>query len=242
MSVWLLHALFCLLLIIPWQSIKGIRLLNRLVVRDPEARMAFYRNAVASQWVLALLALSLMWNVDADYVRRLFSVNFTADSLLVAGLSLLVLMTQSPLVPFVRERMETSASMKRALYPIRNILPRSAAEKNLWITVAITAGVCEEILFRGFLFFYAQSTLGLEVAGAIALSSAVFAIGHLYQGNANMLRVGVIGVIFGVVFTVSDNLIWCIALHALLDLGALRMGDLIPADEPVVDAANMDDL
>lgn len=232
MEHWLVHGIFALLLLIPWQSVKGIRLLDAAVVRDSEARLHFYRSAIISQWALALITLAVIWNADSDFLSTLFTSELTADSLLIVGLAALALMSQSPLVPFVRSRMEHSRSIRKMLYPMRNILPRTDAEGSLWISVSLTAGICEEILFRGFLFYYAQSIIGLEAAGAVALSTAVFAFGHLYQGTANMLRVAVVGAILGIVFAVTSNLIYCMALHALLDLGALRMGAFVPADDP----------
>ena len=236
MEAWLVHAVFGVLLIIPWQSVKGIRLLDATVVRDPNARSVFYRSAVASQWILTLLTLAVMWSFDRGQVSALFAGTLNADSMLIIGLASIALMTQSPLIPAIRERMAESKSIHRTLYPIRNVLPRSKDEKQIWVTVALTAGVCEEIIFRGFLFFYAQQMLGLGIVCAIALSSAIFAIGHIYQGTANMIRVGVVAIILGIVYAVSQNLIWCMALHALLDLGALYMDEFVAADETIVDA------
>jgi membrane protease YdiL (CAAX protease family) len=222
-----------MLLIIPWQSVRGIRLLDTLVVRDPGARLSFYRSAIVSQWALAVIALAAMWSAEPRYVAELFSSRLTSDALLVLGFATLALLSQSPLIPVVRDRMERSGAMRRMLYPMRNILPRSAAEKNLWVTVSMTAGICEEILFRAFLFFYAQSIIGLEAAGAVALSTAIFAVGHVYQGTANMFRVAIIGTILGVVFAATDNLVYCMALHAFVDLGALRMDTFVPGDDTI---------
>lgn len=230
MEHWLSHALFGVLLIMPWQSLKGIRLLDEQITEDAGARSTFYRSAIVGQWVLAFIALVAMWTVAADYVRGLLSLELSADALSIAGLASLVALSQCALVPAVHRRMQRSAVARRALYPLRNILPRSAAEKQTWIHVALTAGICEEILFRAFLFQYATAILGLETAGAIALSSALFAIGHYYQGTANMLRVGILGVVFGILFVATGSLVFCIILHAALDLGALRMGDLVASD------------
>ena len=207
-------------------------MLDELVVRERGARANFYRSAIASQWTLALITLAVLWNVDPDFVRGLFTTGLTTDAFLVVGLAAVALLTQSPLLPFVHERMKHSEAIRRTLFPMRNILPRTAEEKGLWISVSLTAGICEEILFRGFLFYYGQTVIGLEAIGAIALSSAVFAFGHLYQGTANMFRVALIGAILGIVFAVTNSLLYCMALHAFLDLGALKMGAYVPADEP----------
>ncbi len=242
MEHWLVHSLFVLLLLTPWQSIKGIRLLDAAVLRDSGARLEFYRSAIISQWVLSLVAAGILWNIDAEFVARLFTTAPTSDSLLVFGLATLAFMSQSPLIPIVREQMQRSQTIRRTLYPMRNLLPRSPEEKNLWVSVSMTAGICEEILFRGFLFYYATEIVGLETAGAIALSTAVFAIGHLYQGTTNMIRVAIVGAVLGIVFAATDNLIYCMALHAFLDLGALRMDAFVPADEPIETSSDMNDL
>jgi membrane protease YdiL (CAAX protease family) len=237
----LLHGILILLLLIPWQSVKGIRLLDQAVLHDPDARASFYRSAIASQWVLAILTLAILWNADADYVRKLFTLTLSPDSLLVVGLATLAVMSQSPLIPAIRRQMERSETIRRTIYPLRNILPRTETEKSLWISVSMTAGICEEVLFRGFLFYYAQAVFGLESTGAIALSTAIFAIGHLYQGTQNMIRVAVVGAILGIVFAATQTLIFCIALHAFLDLGALFMSDFVPADEPSKPTTDMND-
>lgn len=220
------------MLLIPWQSVRGIRMLDELVVRERDARASFYRSAIASQWVLALVTIAVLWNVSPDFVRGMFTATLTTDGFLVVGLAAVALLSQSPLLPFVHERMQRSEAIRQTLLPMRNILPRTAEEKTLWISVSLTAGICEEILFRGFLFYYGQTVIGLETVGAIALSTAVFAFGHLYQGPANMLRVAVIGAILGIVYAATHSLLYCMALHAFLDLGALKMGAYVPADEP----------
>ena len=231
MEVWLFHALFGVLLILPWQSLKGIRLLDEQVVRDRNARVLFYRNAIAGQWLLAFLALILLWSSDPDIVTGFLNAQLSADAVAITGIASIALASQCPLVPWVMQRLRKSPSALRGLYPLRNILPRSAQERQLWVSVAITAGICEEILFRGFLINYAQSVLAMETAGAVALSSAIFALGHYYQGTANMVRVGLVGVVLGIVFVVTDSIIYCAVLHAILDLGALPLAEIIPGDD-----------
>ena len=238
MEYWSAHLLLAVLLLIPWQSRKGIRLLDELVVNHPGARLAFYRDAIIGQWVLAGIAFAILWYHDPDYVRSLTGVAIDSDGLLVVGLAALALLSQSPLVPAARRRMARSRSTHRLLLPIINILPHNDDERRMWVHVAVTAGICEEVLFRAFLFFYATSVLEIGVAGAIALSSAVFAFGHSYQGTANMFRVGVAGAILGCTFAATDTLVYCVVLHALLDLGALRMRELLPPEETRRDEVN----
>jgi len=239
---WLLHTLLGVLLIMPWQSQKGMRLLDEQVVTDPGARLVFYRSAIIGQWILATVAVIAIWGRDPGYVIGLVDPEVDADGLFLLVLATLALLSQCPLVPWVHRRMRRSASARRALHAMRNILPRSAEEKRMWVHVALTAGICEEILFRGFLIFYAQSVLGLEIVGAVAFSSAIFAICHYYQGTSNMLRVGIVGAILGTIMVFTHSLVFCIALHAMLDLGALRMGDIVAPDGAPKTPGDMDDI
>jgi membrane protease YdiL (CAAX protease family) len=239
---WLFHTLLGVLLIMPWQSQKGLRLLDEQVLVDRGARMLFYRSAIAGQWILATIAVVALWRRDPGYVPGLFDPQVDSDALFVLALGSLALLSQCPLIPWVHRRMRRWASARRALHAMRNILPRSAQEKRMWVHVALTAGICEEILFRGFLIYYAQSILGLEIVGAVAFSSAIFAICHYYQGTSNMLRVGIVGAILGTIMVMTQSLVFCIALHAVLDLGALRMGDIVAPDDVGSTTGNMDDL
>lgn len=226
-----MHGVLAVLLAIPWQSTKAIRMLDRAVLHDRSVRSSFYHSAIASQWVLAVITFGVLWSADPAFASGMLTNVPTPDSMLIVALAALLLMSQSPLVPFVRRRMAKSGATGRMLYPMRNVLPRTARERRLWLGVCATAGVCEELLYRGFLFYYAATILGFGTAGAIALSSLIFAVGHVYQGAINVLRVGVVGALLGIVYAATDNLAACVALHAFLDLGALRLGDYVPADD-----------
>jgi membrane protease YdiL (CAAX protease family) len=83
--------------------------------------------------------------------------------------------------------------------------------------VSLTAGFCEEFLFRGYLIWVFSPWLGWW--GAAALSLTFFATGHAYQGWNGVLRTGIVGGLFTLVVAISGSLWPAIALHALHDLG-----------------------
>jgi membrane protease YdiL (CAAX protease family) len=108
------------------------------------------------------------------------------------------------------------------LEPVGALLPRTEGERRLFAALAVTAGICEEVLFRGFLLFYLQEVFpGLEVAGAVAVSSIVFGLAHLYQGAVGTLMTGLFGAAMAILYVVSGSLVLPILLHALLDLRIL---------------------
>ena len=57
----------------------------------------------------------------------------------------------------------------------------------------MTAGVCEELVYRGFMIAYFSAALGVSFWVAAVLSSVAFGIAHFYQGPAGILRTGLVG-------------------------------------------------
>jgi hypothetical protein len=225
------HLLFVLLLVAPLQSVRAIRLLEQRIKSNPRARLEFYRSAILGQWALVPAAVLASWTNGAALAELgIVLPTITAGRFTLVLVVAAIVMTQSPLVPFVRKRMLRSKSAQRAIYPLRSLLPRSEDEKRSWVGVAMTAGICEEILFRGFMIHYFQSYFHTNIFAALVLSSLIFGMSHFYQGAANMIRVGFVGLLFGLVFIVTDSLFFPIMLHILLDLGGLVLDEIVPAD------------
>lgn len=79
---------------------------------------------------------------------------------------------------------------------LRAILPRTSAETAVYLALAVTAGFCEELIFRGYLFRQFTAWTRSMVAGLV-LQAIVFGLGHGYQGGRLMLVVTVYGLLFG---------------------------------------------
>jgi membrane protease YdiL (CAAX protease family) len=59
------------------------------------------------------------------------------------------------------------------------LLPNTAVERAAFVLLSLTAGVCKEVLYRGFLIrFLHESVLALPMAGALAASALIFGLGH----------------------------------------------------------------
>ena len=77
------------------------------------------------------------------------------------------------------------------------ILPHGAAELTLWIALSVTAGICEETIFRGYLQRQFIALTKNAPAG-ILLSAAAFGVAHVYQGFRMVILIGVFGAMFGI--------------------------------------------
>jgi hypothetical protein len=76
------------------------------------------------------------------------------------------------------------------------MLPHGALELVLWIALSVTAGICEEAIFRGYLQPQFMA-LTRNVLGGILLSAAVFGAAHAYQGYKMVILIAFYGAMFG---------------------------------------------
>jgi membrane protease YdiL (CAAX protease family) len=96
------------------------------------------------------------------------------------------------------------------------ILPQSRLELVPFLALAVTAGVCEEFLYRGFAMA-ALTRAGLPVWSVVLLSSILFGLAHLYQGRGGLLSTLVIGTVFGTARIAYDGLVPVMVWHSAVD-------------------------
>jgi len=98
------------------------------------------------------------------------------------------------------------------------LAPHTQSELSWWVAVSLSAGVCEEFVFRGYLIWAFQPLLG--VYGAAVFSVAVFAAAHAYQGAKGILATGIAGSLLTLVVLISGSLFPAMILHSLVDIGS----------------------
>jgi membrane protease YdiL (CAAX protease family) len=78
-----------------------------------------------------------------------------------------------------------------------SMLPHRGIELTLWIALSVTAGFCEETVFRGYLQRQFMALTQSAPAG-ILLSAAAFGAAHAYQGFRMVILIGLYGAMFGI--------------------------------------------
>jgi len=76
------------------------------------------------------------------------------------------------------------------------ILPHGNRETMLWVALSVSAGICEETLFRGYLQRQFMALTRNATAG-ILLSAAAFGLAHIYQGLPQAIAIGFDGALLG---------------------------------------------
>jgi membrane protease YdiL (CAAX protease family) len=129
-----------------------------------------------------------------------------------------------------RLRDATVTALKRLDF----FLPVTREERMWFAVVSVTAGVCEEVLYRGFLIrYFAHVPWHIGLAIALVVSSVCFGFAHTYQGIGGIIGTGLFGATMAIIFFITGSLWLPMAMHALLDLNVLlllRRGDL-PAED-----------
>ena len=100
-------------------------------------------------------------------------------------------------------------------------LPKTRVQLRWFNWVALSAGICEEILYRGYLIWYIALLTGS--IPALFLSSIGFGIAHSYQGPGNAVRCGVVGLWMGTIYLVTGSLWIPMVTHFLVDVIGGRM-------------------
>jgi membrane protease YdiL (CAAX protease family) len=104
-------------------------------------------------------------------------------------------------------------------------LPTKTKELPEYFLMCFSAGVFEEIAYRGFLVTYCWYLFegsNYQTMFAVAVPAFAFAIAHFYQGAKAVVKIFVLAIFFGYMFILSGSLLLVMILHILVDaLGGL---------------------
>ncbi len=222
-----LIAIFLIVAVPVWDHFETKRLKTS---SDPRVKIQSYRKTVGWLWAGSVLASIVMGLHTVLTIHRdAGEASWLPGSGIVVGFMGAALVALF-LPIFLMIRSETTrARIAKSLEKLNFILPKTAEERRWFVLVAITAGVCEEILYRGFLIHYFRELpVSIGLIGALILSSCVFGFAHLYQGVVGIVQTTILGAIFGLIFIVTGSLVLPMVLHALIDLRILL---ILKADE-----------
>lgn len=101
--------------------------------------------------------------------------------------------------------------------PLPDLVPAPDLGQLLLATVLVAVvAVAEETVFRGYLMLRLTAVTE-SPATAVVLSTAVFSIGHGYEGSAGVITVGAMGAVFALVYLWRGSLLAPVTMHFLQD-------------------------
>jgi membrane protease YdiL (CAAX protease family) len=203
-------------ILIPW---RGSVRVNKLIARrqiSAEDRLSIYASTIAFQWVLAAF---IAWRSIARVLTP-ESLGLTVRSpgltaIVTAGMAIALCGLQYFGIRRIASMPREATSRMREIS--LRLMPRSLIEALAFSALAVTAAVCEEFIYRGFVYAALQSFTG-SVAVAIVFSSALFSLAHLYQGHRGLISTFILGIAFAISRWATGNLIAATVTHLVVDL------------------------
>lgn len=209
---------FVLGVVVPWRGrVRLKQLLAKPRVESSE-RMALYASTIGFQWVAVGIAGWRAWAHGFSYSQLGLTLGepILIGVLTLGGTALVVALQWLNL----RRIGRSTSPLRGPLQALaQRILPQSSRELTLFFCLAVTAGLCEEFLYRGFAMASLRHT-GLPMWAVIVISAVLFGLAHLYQGRGGFAGTLILGLLFGVSRAQLGTLVPVVGWHIGVDLAA----------------------
>ena len=230
-----LYALVTLLvlgIVAPLLGVWDFRRLVRWTAEgDADARLKTYRWVHFMEWgmTLPLVGWWLLAGRDLDSLGLVPGYHGWRWVALAAGLAGVVFLIRQ--MTTVMRSSEELEKLRATIGDLRALAPRSPEEIRAFSMVAVTAGICEEVLYRGVLMAVLVPAIGLWPT--VGLTSLIFGLGHVYQGLGGIVKSTLVGLVMALLTVFSGSLFVAIVLHAVIDMTSGRMmGAALQAENP----------
>jgi membrane protease YdiL (CAAX protease family) len=216
------HTLAVMAVVLSWAYLGALTM--QVLRAAPEVHLVrLYARSVATEWVVLAfvlwgvqrhgsprsIVLGKEWGSVAEFARDCGrALLFWLGSIVLLGMVALLLR----MVPHAQT--------------VSVLLPHTPLQRLLWVGVAISAGICEEAIFRGYL---QRQFLALtqSAPAAIALNAVIFGAVHLYQGWQGMIVIGMLGALLGTLAHWRGTVRTGMVAHAWQDTVAGILGGVV---------------
>jgi len=193
------------------------RLMHRIELGARPDRLQLYRNTIVTHWALFILAILLWSRSQREWTDLGFGVVFDWQFLAAAALTVLgIALFAWQSMQVIRADQQTINKLASQLGRLELLIPHTRNEMIRFYWVSVSAGIVEELLWRGFFIWYLTQFLPLTVAAVI--SAAGFGLAHAYQGVALLPRVASVGAVFVALYLLSGSIWLPMVLHAAIDM------------------------
>jgi membrane protease YdiL (CAAX protease family) len=204
-----------LAVILPWRGHLRLKKMLAIPQMGSRERLALYFSTIVFQWMAAAVVAWRAWArgmTTEELGLRIHGRGGIFLAAVVGGATLGALQWLN-----LRRMGRSSGKARRFMQALaEKILPQSRAEMIPYLALAVTAGLCEEFLYRGFAMGVLTKA-GLPIWGVVLLSSILFSMAHLYQGRGGLVSTLVIGAVFAVARIAYDGIVPVIVWHAAID-------------------------
>ncbi len=186
-----------------------------------QSRLWLYLSTGLILW----LVFALVWIAQRLGGRPLTELGFTQPRLMDPVVAFGFLIVANIVLHLSAWILQSAFGMAPPDEAVQMILPQIPIERVGWILLSISAGLCEETCFRGFVLLRGAEYFRRPWV-AVLISSLAFGSGHLYQGATGAVVIAIYGVMFCGLRLWQRSLWPGIWAHIWQDLGAMALGPL----------------
>jgi uncharacterized protein len=216
-----------LILFSPWLGVYQFRKAEkRIHAALPGAKIRLYRQTVLELAVLAFAVIAVATQIPPG------ALGFVQPRSWALAISIFVLAGAAVVWSSLRARPMADKIRKQARKGGGFLLfvPETSRDRIWYGAVSVSAGISEELVYRGFLLYYLALYLPQFNALERGLVAALlFGLAHLYQGWKGAAGAGILGLAFVGVYALTGSLLLPIAVHIAVDWRLLLM---LPPIEP----------
>lgn len=203
--------------VVPLMGRRRMRQLMKMPSTTRLERLSLYASTIAFQWLTVGV---ILWRAASHGIQPVemglaiphVELTWTVSVLL----SLLILVNQI----LSLRRFTTHPKEMRGLIPhlALKVFPQDTVERLVFLALASTVAICEEIIYRGFVQYLIERNAGV-ITGILG-SALFFGLAHIYQDKRGVGSTVVIGAIFSAIRSWTDSLVPAVIAHFLADFVA----------------------
>src|SRR5882757_5512718 len=193
-DIWLIFLV--LAVVIPWRGRIRLKQLLAKPIIEPGERISLYLSTIALQWIAVGIVAWRAWAYGYTRAELGFGTGPNLFRSVVAAVCGTVILSGLHWLNFRRMGRLIDKLPARVRAMAMRILPQSGRERIPFLALALTAGCCEEFLYRGFAMA-AFGRAGFPIWASVVVSSILFGAAHLYQGRGGLIGTGILGLLFG---------------------------------------------
>ncbi len=208
---------------------------KNLAYNKPGIRKREYRKSIVWIWILSIIVI-VIWRYH-DWKLVDLGIDFTFGWKILLSILLFIL---ASIYMFYLYRTISQDTEQRSILRTKisdkessDFLPHNIQDFRWFCIVSISAGICEELLYRGFLLWYFNFFTNTVVA--IVVSSILFGLAHLFQGWKGCVQASVAGLFLAIIYLLTGSLWIPITLHIIGDLYSGLLGWLAFNDTRISD-------
>ena len=217
-------------------SIAGVKQTKQLLENDIDesAKLQIYKTTIPGLWipVVALFLVTIFSDMtisDIGFKLPEYQLSPVMTGIIFVAASLWATFFLYMIIAFLvspkHRKHRNYVIAKKAsgsdyydLVIYKLMIPKTKKEKRWWVPLSLSAGICEEVIFRGaFVFFVSSIFPDISIYMVFVIVVILFGMGHFYQGTKGFVISTLVGAFFTIIYIATGSLIFVIALHFLTD-------------------------